>query len=310
MIIRGKHEPNSISALLFILVMMAMGGANDAYGAEASLIPQLSHQISQPITLSDTKADTRANTVLHDKIIATHSYGNQQDVTAPLHEVRQRFEAQLRDAQQSSQQMTGSPLSPKERAGYQLSKALATSAGFFIVSALDNLNQDYKIFHITRQEAGDYILLADTTQQVRWHHFAQTIFDEPHHIWPALSATPITPLSYHWPVDGVVTFGQSAPAQEMSGHLTASFLDHAGHLELSKNDKRLSLSFSLAQWVMLSQFETDAILQYGETPYQAVLLFAHTSLPDPALWGQFHVPDDAAQRPAIHGYFSNFTLAQ
>ena len=293
MIIRGKHEPNSISALLFILVMMAMGGANDAYGAEASLIPQLSHQISQPITLSDT----RANTLVHDKIIATHSYGNQQDVTAPLREVRQRFEAQLRDAQQSSQQMTGSPLSPKERAGYQLSKALATSAGFFIVSALDNLNQDYKIFHITRQEAGDYILLADTTQQVRWHHFAQTIFDEPHHIWPALSATPITPLSYHWPVDGVVTFDQSAPAQEMSGHLTASFLDHAGHL-------------SLAQWVMLSQFETDAILQYGETPYQAVLLFAHTSLPDPALWGQFHVPDDAAQRPAIYGYFSNFTLAQ
>ena len=137
--IRGKHEPNSISALLFILVMMAMGGANGAYGAEAYLIPQLSHQISQPITLSDTKADTtadiradiRANTLLHDKIIATHSYGNQQDVTAPLHEVRQRFAAQLRDAQQSSQQMTGSPLSPKERAGYQLSKALATSAGFF-----------------------------------------------------------------------------------------------------------------------------------------------------------------------------------
>ncbi len=302
--IRAWHEMNRISAFLFML--MVMGGTNGAHGAEAYLMPQLSHQIGQPLALSDT----RANTLFHTKIIANHSDGNQQDVTAPLHEVRQRFEAQVRNAQQSSQQMTGSTLSPKERAGYQLSNALATSDGFFIVSAHDNLNQDYRIFHITRQEAGDFILLADTAQQVRWHHFAQVIFDEPHHIWPALSPAPITPLSYQWPVDGVVTFGQSALAQEMSGHLTASFLDHAGHLQLRKNDKHLSLSFSLAQWVTLSQFETDAILHYGETQYQAVLLFAHTSLPDPALWGQFHVPDDVAQKPAIHGYFSNFTLAQ
>ena len=305
---RVKYALNTISAFMFMLVVI--GGADGTYGAEAYLIPQLSHQISQPLALFDTRSDTRSDTLVHAKMMTNHSTGNQQDVTAPLHEVRQRFEAQLHDAQQSSAQMTGSTLSPKERAGYQLSNALATSDGFFIVSAHDNLNQDYKIFHITRQEAGDFILLADTAQQVRWHHFAQIIFDELHHIWPALSPAPITPLSYQWPVDGVVTFGQSGATQEMSGHLTASFLDHAGHLQLSKNDKRLSLSFSLAQWVTLSQFETDAILQYGETQYQAALLFAHTSLPDPAIWGQFHVPDDAAQRPAIHGYFSNFTLAQ
>ena len=282
----------SLFSCFLIIAGFTLCVVDCANAAEAYISPPLIREMPLPSALLG---------VAQAHIPTPIRTSDQQALLAPLDDVRQRFDTLL---QESNQIQDHHDITAD--ASFQLASALATSDGFFLLSAHDAMRAP-TILQVLREDASDFIIFAETADAVRLHHFAQDIFDEPHHIWPDLASGPIAPLSYHWPVRGIVSFAHK-PDQEMSGHLTASFLDHRGSLHLSRADERLMLSFSIAPWRQHSLFETDAMLDYGSLRYQAISLLGHTSLPDPALWGQFYRLAPLEGGAPTHGHFSNFTL--